>query len=417
MIPRPHAMKFLPPAALLGLALSLPAAAQGTSYASIERGRYLVKAGDCAACHTDDGGRPFAGGRAIGTPFGTIYSTNITPDRATGIGQWSEPNFFRAMHYGIRRDGKHLYPAFPYPWFTKLSRDDVAAIKTYLDTLQPVRQWNKPPELPWPLSVREAVAAWNAMNFHPGNYRIDPDKSAQWNRGAYLVEGAGHCGACHTPSNFLGASKEGKRLQGNDYGDSWFAPGLTSNLKDGLGSWSAEDIVAFLKTGSNAKTAAAGPMAQVVKDSTQYLSDADLDAIAAYLKDIPATSSEGNRGVNSPDDAAVSRGEALYADNCTGCHMENGAGLPQVFPSLTGNSAVQASRADSVTHVILAGAKIPATSGKPTGLSMPAFNHKLNDDEIADLVSYIRNAWGNHASPTSAAEVAKVRKTVEHGGG
>jgi mono/diheme cytochrome c family protein len=351
------------------------------------------------------------------TPFGVIYSTNITPDPTTGIGNWSKQDFYKAMHDGIRRDGKHLYPAFPYPWFTKVSREDVRAIKAFLDTLTPVRQENKPTELHWPLNVREVVAGWNDLYFHKGAFKADPKKSEQWNRGAYLVEGLGHCGACHTSTNVLGASKTGEKLKGGDFGEHWYAPSLTSGLRDGLGGWSVTEIVEYLKTGANGKSAAAGPMAEVVKNSTQYLSDADLNAIAAYLKDSPAANAEAATRTAAIDKRALSRGEALYFDNCTGCHMENGEGLAHAFPPLKGSSAVQAKLPDTVIHVVLAGAKMAATPGKPTGFAMPAFDGKLDDKEVADLVNYIRNAWGNHAPLTSADAVSKVRKDVEHGGG
>ncbi|MEO8186823.1 MAG: cytochrome c [Burkholderiaceae bacterium] len=406
-------------AALLGLSLAVTASAwaQGTTYTTIERGRYLVNAGDCASCHTDQGGKPYAGGLAVPTPFGIIYSTNITPDPATGIGKWSEQDFYKAMHNGIRRDGKHLYPAFPYPWFTKVSRDDVHAVKAFLDTLAPVRQQNKPTELPWPLSVREVMAGWNKLYFQEGVFKPDSNKSEQWNRGAYLVEGLGHCGACHTDTNVLGAAKTGEKLQGGDFGEHWYAPGLTSNLRDGLGAWSTAEIVEYLKTGANAKSAAGGPMAEVVKNSTQYLSDVDLSAIAAYLKDVPSEKGQATTKTTDVDKQAWSRGEALYVDNCTGCHMENGAGIARIFPSLKDSSAVQAKLPDTVTHIVLAGAKTAATPGKPTRFAMPAFAWKLNDREVADLVNYIRNAWGNHSSLTNQNAVSKVRKDVEHGGG
>ena len=401
----------------LSLAIAVPAGAQGTTYSTIERGRYLVNAGDCASCHTDQGGKPYAGGLAVPTPFGTIYSTNITPDPATGIGRWSEQDFYKAMHNGIRRDGKHLYPAFPYPWFTKVSRDDVHAIKAFLDTLTPVRQQNKPTELPWPLSVREVMAGWNKLYFYEGAFKPDPKKSEQWNRGAYLVDGLGHCGACHTDTNVLGAPKTAEKLQGGDFGEHWYAPGLTSNLSDGLGTWSAAEIVEYLKTGANAKSAAGGPMAEVVKNSTQYLSDVDLNAIAVYLKDVPAEKGQATTKTPDIDKQAWSRGEALYVDNCTGCHMENGEGIAQIFPSLKASSGVQAKLPDTVIHVVLAGAKVAATPGKLTGFAMPAFAGKLDDKEVADLVNYIRNAWGNHSSLTNPNAVSKVRKDVEHGGG
>jgi mono/diheme cytochrome c family protein len=402
-------------AAWIGLcvfAIAASVLAQGTNFSTLERGRYLVYAGDCAACHTADGGQPFAGGRAIPTPFGTIYSTNITPDPETGIGRWSNEEFYNAMHEGVDRDGKRLYPAFPYPWYTKMGVDDVRAIKAYLDALPPVKQRDKPSELPWPLSMREVMAGWNTLYFHEGSFRTDPNKSAQWNRGAYLVEGLGHCGACHTPINVLGGPKKNERLEGG-YGEHWYASSLTGDLRDGLGAWSAQEIVEYLKTGSNTKAAAAGPMAEVVRNSTQHLADADLAAIATYLKDLPVTQ-KGAAKANSVDQSVLTRGEALYIDNCTGCHLESGVGMAQVFPPLKASAPVQAKDPATVLQAIIGGAKVVATKEKPTALAMPAFGWKLSDQEIADLATYIRNAWGNRAEAVSAGQVAKVREEVRH---
>lgn len=398
------------------LAISAVVLAQGTTFTTIERGRYLAAAGDCAACHTADGGAPFAGGRAIPTPFGTIYSTNITPDKETGIGRWSNQEFYKAMHEGVRRDGKRLYPAFPYPSYTKVGVDDVRAIKAYLDALPPVKQQNKPSELPWPLSIREVMAGWNALYFQEGTYRTDPNKSAQWNRGAYLVEGLGHCGACHTPKTPLGGPKKNERLEGG-YGEHWYASSLSGDLRDGLGAWTAAEIVEYLKTGSNAKAAAAGPMAEVVKNSTQHLSDGDLDAIATYLKDMPRIKDQRENVASSTDNAVMDRGKALYVDNCTGCHLENGVGIPQVFPPLKASAPVQAKDPATVLQAIIEGATVVATKDKPTALAMPAFGWKLSDQEIADLTTYIRNAWGNHASVVDAGTVADVRKQVRRAAG
>ena len=399
-------------ALMLGACLFTVAAAvlaQGETFTTIERGRYLVAAGDCAACHTSDGGKPFAGGRAVPTPFGTIYSTNITPDKDTGIGQWTEEDFYRAMHEGKGPAGKRYYPAFPYPWYTKLSSGDVRAIKSYLDALAPVRQENKPPELPWPLSVRTGMAVWNALYFHEGTYRGDASKSAAWNRGAYLVDGLGHCGACHTPKNILGAPKLDDRLTGG-YGEHWYAMNLTRDVREGLGAWSPQEIVEYLKTGSTAKAAAAGPMAEVVSNSTQHLSDTDLNAIAAYLKDIPGDKSSSSAKAESIDTAVMTRGQALYMDNCTGCHMEGGEGIAQVFPPLKASAAVQAKDPATVLEAMLDGATVVATKEKPTALAMPAFGWKLSDADLADVATYIRNAWGNQASAVSTSQVAKVRK-------
>jgi mono/diheme cytochrome c family protein len=256
-------------AAAAGMALAAAPLAFGidADYGKLARGRYLVHAGDCAACHTDDGGQPFAGGRAIPTPFGTIYSTNITSDKETGIGGWTDEQFYAAMHEGVRPNGQHLYPAFPYPWFTKLTRDDVLAIKAYLDSMRPVKQEAKPPGMPWPLTVRESVAGWNMLFFKPGTFQPNAGKSPQWNRGAYLVEGLGHCGACHSPKNVLGGVKKKDRFEGGQ-GEGWFATSLVGNDRAGLGTWSRDEIVEYLKTGANDRARAMGPMAEVVHNST-----------------------------------------------------------------------------------------------------------------------------------------------------
>jgi mono/diheme cytochrome c family protein len=390
--------------------------AKETSHAEIERGRYLVAAGDCAACHTNERGQPFAGGLAVPTPFGTIYSTNITPDGETGIGNWTSDEFYRAMHEGMAPGGEHLYPAFPYPWYTKLTRQDVDAIRSYLATLAPVHQENKPTELPWPFSVREAMAGWNALYFKEGTFRSNPQKTAEWNLGAYLVEGLGHCGACHSPKNFAGAPKRDKAFQGG-YGENWYATSLGGDLHDGLGQWSEQDIVQYLKTGVNKRAAAFGPMAEVVHDSTQQLDDKDLHAIAVYLKDLPpheSTNPPAATADNGPkaDADRVTRGHGLYIDDCAGCHMENGEGIAGVFPPLRGNNVVQAKDAETVVHIILSGEKTAVTKADPTGLAMPAFDWKLSNDQVADLVTYLRGAWGNRGDAIDAGKVADTRRTL-----
>jgi len=387
-------------------AMPAPAASQ------VARGHYLAQAGDCEFCHTKGGGRPFAGGRAVPTPFGQIYSVNITPDPQTGIGRWTEQDFYRAMHSGIRKDGSHLYPAFPYPWFTKVSRADVDAIYAYLATVKPVRQAPTPNQLPWYLRWRGAVAGWNLVNFHEGEYRPDPQHSADWNRGAYLAQGLGHCSACHTPKNILGGSKRSRDYQGGTAGMHWAAPALGNDLRDGVGAWSRDDIVEYLQTGSNANSASAGPMTDVVMNSTQYLHRDDLAAIAEFLKVRPESTGKSTSSQGRPDAAAFARGLALYTDNCTACHMSDGRGQGAVFPPLRGSSAVQADKPGTVIHVVLAGARMAAPAAKPTGLAMPAFAWKLDDRGVADVVNYIRNAWGNHASLVDPGIVKAVRKDM-----
>jgi len=397
----------------VALAVCCRASAQEIQSDAVARGEYLVRAGDCEFCHTDNNGKPFAGGRAIPTPFGVIYSNNITPDRDTGIGQWTEEDFYKAMHTGISSDGSHLYPAFPYPWFTKVTRADVDAIMAYLERVAPVIQKDKANQLPWILRWRGELFGWNTLFFDEGQYKIDTAQSAQWNRGAYLVEGLAHCGACHTPDNWLGGTKHDEPFEGGNAGLHWAAPGLGGNLRDGVGGWSRAEIVEYLKTGANAKSASAGPMTEVVMNSTQYLSDADLNAIALYLKDRPHAVDKTPPKAHELGVAALARGQALYLDNCTACHNPDGRGVRKVFPPLTGSAAIQADNPGTVIHVVLAGSKMAAPSSLPTGLSMPGFGWKLDDRDIADVVNYARHAWGNRASLVDADKVAAVRKDIE----
>ncbi len=398
-------------ALLAGLGLLTCAQALGQANKSeVERGRYLALAGDCISCHTAAGGKPYAGGLPMQTGFGIIYSPNITPDKETGIGSWSAKDFYNAMHTGRDDEGKHLYPAFPYVWFTKVSQPDVQAIKAFLDTLPPVRQANKPTQLPWYMSWRGALWGWNLINFDEGEYKPNPAKSAQWNRGAYLVEGLGHCGQCHTPTRPFGGPERGSALDGGSLPEGWYAPSLSGNQRDGLGRWSAAQIVEYLKTGSTLRTATAGKMSEVVAHSTRHLDDADLESVAVYLKDIPAREATKTTPLT---DQALARGQALFVDNCIGCHMYDGGGQPGVFPTLQGSSAIQAKGAGTVIRVVLGGSHIVATASKPTGITMPAFGGKLDDEQVADVVSYIRNAWGNRASSVNAGEVAKQRQSLK----
>jgi len=378
-------------------------------FGQVERGKYLVDAGDCQACHTTKGGKPFAGGLPIETPFGVIYSPNITPDRETGIGEWTDDQFYRALHEGIANDGSHLYPAFPYPWYTKVTRDDALAIRAYLNSLDPIKAERQPNSLIWPLNYREVMAGWNELYFTKGEFSPDPKKSADWNRGAYLVEGLGHCGACHTPLNFAGAAKTSDRLQGGTLQD-WYAPSLTGDLRRGLGNWSKADIVAFLKTGRNKRTAAYGPMAEVITDSTSKLNDSDLTAIASYLKDVPAPAAE--KVPSKPDPKLVQAGQAIYLDNCSACHRSNGEGTPGTFPPLKGDATAQDRDPTTIIRVILDGAHAVATDAHPTPLSMPAFDWKLSDEQIAAVANYVRSTWGNAASTVSASDVQSMRQTL-----
>ena len=382
-----------------------------TDFNRVQRGKYLVDAGDCKDCHTAEDGKPFAGGRALQTPFGVIYSANITPDRATGIGAWSGDQFYRALHEGIDAGGHRLYPAFPYPYYTHVTRGDVADILAYLQSIAPVS--NRPPanDLPFPLNQRTVMHVWNWMYFQDGTFRPDPKKSQQWNRGAYLVEGLGHCGACHTPKNFAGADENSSVLQGGNL-QNWFAPNLDPDLRAGLGHWSAADIVEYLKTGRNQFSNATGPMSEVVQYSTSKLTDDDLHAVATYLKDLPKKSQDNDNTKPSVDANVANAGKAIFGDQCAECHGADGAGEPTFFPPLKGNNNVQQADPTTAIRVILEGARSVPTKARPTPLSMPAFDWKLSDAQIAAVATYIRSAWGNAASPVTAGQVAPVRKNI-----
>lgn len=393
--------------AAFALVMASPALAVDYPFAMLQQGKYLVDASDCIACHTQDKSKPFAGGRGIATPFGTIFSANITPDRDTGIGAWSEDDFYRAMHDGRGPHGERLYPAFPYPYFTKMTREDVNAIRAYLMTLEPIS--NAPPgnQLIFPLNFRGLVAGWDWLFFTPGEFRPNSQKSAEWNRGAYLVEGPGHCGACHTAKNVFGADKS-KALQGAAIQD-WTAPSLVADERDGLGRWSKDDIAEYLKTGRSRFSGATGLMAEVVVNSTSKMTDSDLRAVATYLKDLPPA---GGATASSPDAAVMAAGRAIYEDTCSACHAPSGEGVPHMFPPLKDNAVAQQSDPSTVVRVILEGAMTAVTHERPTPSAMPAFHWKLGDDQIAAVATYVRNAWGNKASPIGAGAVGDMRNAI-----
>jgi mono/diheme cytochrome c family protein len=305
-------------------------------FAQIEKGRYLAAVADCSGCHTiPERGNPYAGGRAIETPFGDIVSANITPDLESGIGNWSDDDFDNAVRRGIRSDGSRLYPAMPYPSYTKMSRDDVLAIRAYLNTVAPVHTSKPPNLLPFPLNIRAGMRAWNMLYFGEGEFKADPQKSAEWNRGTYLVQGPGHCGACHTPKSFLGGDKSSEYLQGS-YLQGWFAPNITNDSRRGLGGWSVDDIAAYLKSGHNKVSAATGPMAEEVTLSSSKMTDGDLKAIATYLKSIG--SEQPNPTPVAANDPAMKAGQAIYRDVCSACHGIDGQGVAELFSSLANSS-------------------------------------------------------------------------------
>jgi mono/diheme cytochrome c family protein len=376
--------------------------------AQLARGQYLVAAGDCMSCHLRDGGEPFAGGLGLNTPFGVIYSSNITSDAQTGIGAWTSEQFHQAMHDGKGIHGENLYPAFPYPWFRLTSRADDDAILSFLKTTPAVHY--TPPEnhLPFPLNIRSAVGAWNMLFLDSHEYQTDPGQSAEWNRGAYLVNGLGHCGGCHTPKNMLGADKSKQFLHGGDL-DTWVAPDLTGNARTGLGDWNLDDISEYLHTGHNARAAAGGPMADVITYSTSLMSDEDRHAIATYLKSRAASPMVAT---STPDGEAMRRGAEIYSDACTSCHLESGVGQSRLFPPLGHDAVLQQADPAGLLHLILAGTHIGTSASRPSPLSMPSFAWKLSDQEIADVATYIRNSWSNQAAPISESEVSAARKKL-----
>lgn len=393
------------------LASLLPTRAQDNSFAQVERGRYAVATGNCQGCHTASGEQPFSGGRPLGTPFGTIYTPNITFEPETGLGQWSKDDFWNAMHLGIARDGSRLYPAFPYPHFTRMPREEVDAIYDYLSTLPPVKKEKPENELPFPLDWRVLLAGWNLMFFDPGVYRPDPNKSEAWNRGAYLVEGPGHCAGCHSEKNLLGADKESRHLKGGNL-ENWSAPDIRGGKNGGLEDWSEDQIVEFLKTGRNEHTAAFSIMAEVIELSTQNMTDEDLRAIALYLKDLDGDEPEPPE---RPDDAVLAAGEAIYRDSCNACHRTNGSGVPRFFAPLRGSGKVNNPDATTMIRAILEGARSVPTETHPTPLTMPPFDWKLTDEQVAAVASYVRASWGNTAPPVSPDDVAALREELKQG--
>ncbi len=389
---------------LAAVALGALSQAAGADQAAVvARGAYLAQAGDCISCHTAKDGQPFAGGYRLDTPFGYLLAPNITPDKETGIGSWTADEFYRAMHEGVNKRGQDMYPAMPYTFYTRITRADSDAIFAYLQSLKPVRNAVEINHLHFPFNQRWCMAVWRELYFNEGTFKPDAAQSPQWNRGAYLVEGLGHCSACHSPRNALGGIEQNRAYTGATI-DGWFALNLTSNLHTGLGAWSEQEIATYLKTGvAPGKTTVFGPMAEVVQNSLSHLSDADLAAMATYLKSIPPNSSL-RAGAAVPE-ASQQRGASLYLDHCAGCHQAKGRGIPGVFPPLAGNGAVIAPDPANILKVILAG--LP-----PRGnfIPMPAFASQLNDQQIADIANYVRTSWGNTAVPdSSAAQVAKLR--------
>jgi mono/diheme cytochrome c family protein len=404
-------------------------AATQQNAALLEKGRYLATAGDCIACHTGADRQPFAGGLAIASPLGIIYSSNITPDRDTGIGNYSLNDFDRALRHGISASGKTLYPAMPYPSYARLRDEDVLAMYVYfMHGITPVHAANHATEIRWPLSMRWPLAIWRKL-FAP-----DPDQlaSAASNysdplvkRGAYLVQGLGHCGSCHTPRALTLQEKAldesgADYLAGGQVIDGWSAVNLRGNGADGLGRWAQHDIADLLRNGHSVSHAVIGSaMSDVVVRSTQYLSDDDLDAMAAYLKSLPPARNEASAFALNPATARAlqagindTRGAELYVDNCAACHRTDGEGYLRVFAEIAGNSTVLAADATSLIRLILVGSASPATAGAPSRLGMPGFAPRLSDADVAKLATFVRQSWGNDASPVTVGSVEAIRNSI-----
>ena len=381
----------------------------------IELGEYLARAGDCVACHTMPGGREFAGGRAMPTPFGALYVPNITPDEETGIGSWTADEFYRMLHTGISRTGALLYPAMPFASYTKVTRADSDAIYAYLMSVSPVKQPNRPHELRFPFNDRDLLLGWRTLYFREGEYEPDPKQSAQWNRGAYLVQGLGHCSMCHTAINALGGSSKSREFEGGMIpNQNWYAPSLTSNREAGLGGWSLQDIKDLLQTGVSHRSTVYGPMAEVTYNSLQYMNDADVEAMAVYLKSLPPRDSEppptSQARLVAPD--VMELGRKVYEQQCAVCHGDEGKGQPPGFPPLAGNQSITMSSPVNSIRMVLNGGYAPGTKKNPRPYGMPPFNHILDDAQVAAVVTYIRVAWGNSGTPVVPSQANELRKLI-----
>jgi mono/diheme cytochrome c family protein len=384
---------------------------------SIERGHELVTLADCRGCHTARGGAPFAGGYAIPTPFGTFFTPNITPDAQTGIGRWSATDFWNALHNGYAKNGTLLYPTFPYTNYTKISRRDADAMYAYLRTVPPVSRPKRAHDLAFPYNYRLLLIAWRFLFFRPGVYESDSTQSADWNRGAYLVQGLGHCSACHEARNALGAVRS-KHNPAGGLVLKWYAPALTSSREAGVRDWSLPDTVMLLKSGRIGSTSASsphaatmGPMAQVVYGSLQYTHDEDLRAMAVYLKSLPDTGPRASWRVFQPaaTEVMLKNGRAVYNQHCASCHGDKGEGRSPAAPPLAGNRAVTMSSSLDPVRIVLFGGYPPGTAGNPRPFGMPPYFPILRDEQIADVLSYVRASWGNDAPAVPDREVSDNR--------
>ncbi|WAB95828.1 MULTISPECIES: cytochrome c [Pseudomonas] len=393
---------------------------QSTSFdpALVSRGEYVARLSDCVACHSLPDGKPFAGGLEMATPLGAIHATNVTPDPATGIGNYSLADFDRAVRHGVAPGGRRLYPAMPYPSYAKLSDDDVRALYAFfMKGVQPAQQANIPSDIPWPLNMRWPIALWNGLFAADQPYAVKPTQDAVWNRGAYIVQGPGHCGSCHTPRglafNEKALDEEGKPFLAGALLDGWYAPSLRNDHNTGLGRWSEAQIVQFLKHGRNQHAVVYGSMTEAFNNSTQFMSDDDLAAIARYLKSLPG---DPQRDGAPWQYQAVSAGERLnspgahtYVTRCATCHGLDGKGQAEWMPPLAGATSSLAKEDASAINITLNGSQRIVAAGLPDAYRMPAFREQLSDQEIADVLSFVRGTWGNHGGAVDAQAVSKLR--------
>jgi mono/diheme cytochrome c family protein len=396
---------------MIALALSGTATA-ASSPELIAKGEYLARAGDCVVCHTGPGEKPFAGGLKMATPLGEIYTTNITPDKDTGIGSYTFADFEQAMRQGIAKDGHHLYPAMPYPSYAKVSEDDLKALYAFfMESVPAASRKNSPSEIPRPLNWRWPLAVWNTVFTDKIGYTPDPAHDEAWNRGAYLVQGLGHCGSCHTPRGIFFQEKALKEnhdiyLSGGNL-DNWFASSLRAEPDSGLGNWSVAEIAEFLKTGHNSRATAFGTMVDAINNSTQYLTDADLTAIATYLKSLPANAHPEVTAANG------SAGEKLYNQQCATCHLADGKGHAPYIAPLVGNPVVHDTDPASLINIVLNGSARVVVAGMPDAYRMPQFRVLMKDEEVAQVVNYIRSSWGNRAAAITGEQVTKIRAKTD----
>ncbi|GAB2472990.1 cytochrome c [Comamonas humi] len=387
----------------------------------VAKGAYIARLGNCMGCHTAVGGPAYAGGRGVETPFGTVFAPNITPDAQHGIGAWSASEFWRALHHGRSRDGRLLYPAFPYPDYTRVAREDADALYAYLQSLPAVSQANRPHQLRFPYGTQAALAVWRALYFRAGEEVAaaptvldegdGPGTTEQLRqRGAYLVHGLGHCAACHTPRNALGGSRDGQPLAGGILGgQAWYAPALNDPSEAGMQHWRPEDIAMLLHAGASQHAGVSGPMAEVVFGSTQYWNATDLRAAAIYLQSLPVAE-VARQPAQEPRRQVMELGRSVYAGHCASCHGDAGEGRPPGFPPLAGNRAVLLSHAGNVVQMVLRGGYLPSTLGNPYPLGMPPFQQSLGLEEVAAVSTFIRNSWGNQAPAVDVVLVDQIRE-------